>query len=217
MEKLNEKKLWDNLANENKSYTVKVLNFFHFRRNRINQSWRREEVITWELIRALDVLPRKYFLAELLKFVRDNNESLNYIAGQLLKNPNGISIVAYPKLNLKGNKKNSASDIELSYNGITLWIEAKIFVIKKEDLTTQIKNQKNALKKICNGQDYGIIALTPKNQSNQTDYIYWQDIKNIFKKALNNLEKDHKNSPQLIDGYKKIADELINRIEALFP
>jgi len=216
MKKINEKKLWDNLDNKNKSYTTRVLNFFHYRRNKIGQSWKREEVLTWELIRALDILPRDYFLTELLNFlVKKNKKELTDIAVKLLEKPCDVEVIAYPKLNLPGNKKNSASDIEIFLDGFRLWIEAKTVIVKKDELLAQIKTQEKALQKM-NGNKSCVIALVPQGQQTETTCFYWQDIKTIFETALQKMEETYKDDLNFIRGYKKLAEELIDRISSRF-
>lgn len=216
MNEVNEKKLWDRLDKNSKSYTVRVLNFFHYRRNRIGQSWKREEVLTWELIRALDVLPKNYFLKELLEYIVENKKELAPVAKNLIKKLDKICIIPYPKLNLSGNKKNSASDIELSYKNIKLWIEAKTVPIRKEELRKQILSQTEALSKINNGSNFGVIALIPETQESTTVFLYWSDMKKIFEKALYKIEHNYQNDIDLIRGYQIIAKELINRIQSRF-
>ena len=216
MNEINEHKLWGKLDENSKSYTVRVLNFFHYRRNIIGQSWKREEVLTWELIRALDTLPKNYFLKELLRYIIENKKELASVAENLIEKPNEVCVIPYPKLNLPGNKKNSASDMELSYKNTKLWIEAKTTPIRKEELREQILTQTNALSKINNGSNFGVIALIPKTQESSTVFLYWSDLRKIFEKALYKMENDYKNDSDLIRGYKTIAEELINRIQSRF-
>jgi len=216
MNEINEHKLWGKLDENSKSYTVRVLNFFHYRRNIIGQSWKREEVLTWELIRALDTLPKNYFLKELLRYIIENKKELASVAEILIEKPNEIYVIPYPKLNLPGNKSNSASDMELSYKNTKLWIEAKTTPIRKEELREQILTQTNALSKINNGSNFGVIALIPKTQESSTVFLYWSDLRKIFEKALYKMENDYKNDSDLIRGYKTIAEELINRIQSRF-
>lgn len=216
MNQVNEKKLWDKLDENSKSYTVKVLNFFHYRRNRIGQSWKREEVITWELIRAIDILPRKYFLQGLLEYIKNNKKELALASGKLLANVDEVDVVSYPKLNLPGNKRNSASDVQLSSNNSVLWIEAKTVVIKEDDLGKQIMTQTTALEKMYGGKSFGVIALILEGQKCNKVSIYWSDLRKIFEKALYAMQKDYKNDDKLIRGYTLIAEELINRISVRF-
>ena len=216
MNEINEKKLWDKLDENSKSYTVRVLNFFHYRRNKIGQSWKREEALTWELIRALDTLSKNYFLKELLRYIIENKKELASVAENLIEKPNEVCVIPYPKLNLPGNKINSASDMELSYKNTKLWIEAKTTPIRKEELREQILTQTNALSKINNGSNFGVIALIPKTQESSTVFLYWSDLRKIFDKALYKMENDYKNDSDLIRGYKTIAEELINRIQSRF-
>jgi len=175
MNEINENKLWGKLDENSKSYTVRVLNFFHYRRNIIGQYWKREEVLTWELIRALDTLPKNYFLKELLRYIIKNKKELASVAENLIEKPNEVCVIPYPKLNLPGNENNSASDMELSYKNTKLWIEAKTTPIRKEKLREQILTQTNALSKINNGSNFGVIALIPKTQESSTVFLYWSD------------------------------------------
>jgi len=216
MNEINENKLWGKLDENSKSYTVRVLNFFHYRRNIIGQYWKREEVLTWELIRALDTLPKNYFLKELLRYIIKNKKELASVAENLIEKPNEVCVIPYPKLNLPGNENNSASDMELSYKNTKLWIEAKTTPIRKEKLREQILTQTNALSKINNGSNFGVIALIPKTQESSTVFLYWSDLIKIFEKALYKMENDYKNDPDLIRGYKTIAEELVNRIQSRF-
>lgn len=215
MNKINECNLWKKLGEAEKSYTVRVLSFFHYRRNRIGQSWKREEVITWELIRALDILPRQFFLKELLEYIKENKKELAPVIEKLLENPNEVFIVPFPKLNLTGNKKNSASDIGLSYKDTTLWIEAKTVKIKESDLEKQILIQTKALSEINGGLNFGVIALIPGGQKGSATSFYWSDMQKIFERGLSKMEQACKDKT-LINGYKIIAEELINRINSRF-
>ena len=215
MAEVNERKLWDQLDAGNKSYTVRVMNFFHYRRNRIGQSWKREEVLTWELIRALEILPKEFFLVELLLYIKQSKKKLAHIAEELLKEPINVKVVAYPKLNLLGNKQNSASDIELSLGDCKLWIEAKTALITKEELSRQIEIQKKALARINNNSKYAVIALIPNNQDCDTPFMRWSELLKIFETALNKMEDKYKGGP-IIAGYRMMAEELIGRISSRF-
>ena len=212
----NEKVLWDKLDERNKSYNVRVLNYFHYRRNKIGQSWKREEVLTWELIRALDVLPKQYFLSELIKFIKNNKPELSLISEKILKNIEEANIIPYPRLGLSGNKRNCASDIEISTKNTRLYIEAKTAIVKKSELYEQIRFQRNAFKKMNKNSEFGIIALIVKSQEYDNIYLTWEDVKNVLEDGLQKMENDYKNNFHIIEGYKKIFRELIERISSRF-
>ena len=54
---------------EQRSFLVQVLHWFHFRPARLERSWVSEEVLTWELLRTLELLPQSVFLTPLLQVV----------------------------------------------------------------------------------------------------------------------------------------------------
>jgi len=201
---------WKELDEKDKSYTVRVLNFFHFRRNRLHRSWKREEVLTWELIRALDILPKDYFLREFLLTIKDKNKRLSII-DFLLKKINNLEIISYPNLGFKGIKRNSASDIGIKSGKNCLWIEVKTNLIDESELQKQIKIQKDS-PDLCSNKNFDVIALIPSNQKYIGPSIFWKDVIKSFKNAELKLQKDWGNN--VINGYLKISQELIKRIEA---
>ena len=51
---------------EQRSFLVEVLHWFHYRATALKRAWTKEEVLTWELLRALELLPQSMFLMPLL-------------------------------------------------------------------------------------------------------------------------------------------------------
>jgi hypothetical protein len=62
----NEPTAWAAMPHGQRSFVVRLLHFLHFRPRLLAKSWRGEEVLTWELLQCLHVLPRSLFLAPLL-------------------------------------------------------------------------------------------------------------------------------------------------------
>ena len=208
--KENEYIRWARLDDKDKSYSVSLMHFFHYRRNRIGKSWDREEMITWELIRALDILPRKYFMDELLKFIKDKYYFFSKCIDTLLKEENNIQVVPFPSMGLKGNKRNRKGDIEISNNKGCLWIEAKTKKTKEEDFHKQLEDENNAMKNLYKNKAIALVALIPKGQNCKDPYITWGDIGSILSKCQKKLNTSDK---ELVKGYLKMAKELEGRVE----
>src|SRR3972149_65635 len=119
----NEKKDWENLDGGEKSFTVKVLNWFHFRKT--NRSWLKEETITWELIRLLEIIPSEFFLRNFLIKIKEKNPPIKKIIDSLINELDTVKIESYPYLGLDGTKKKSRSDIGIETKNFGLWIEVK--------------------------------------------------------------------------------------------
>lgn len=66
-------KLWAEADQWLKSYVVKILHWFHYRPGRLKASWKQEEVLAWELLRALDVLPQRLLLRPLLERIASSS------------------------------------------------------------------------------------------------------------------------------------------------
>src|SRR5436853_6093421 len=109
----NEFARWKQLTEGQKSFAVQLLHFFHYRPRCVGRSWTREEVLTWELYRALTLLPRTILLVPFLRLCADAVWTAKPAISELLADPDAIRVVAYPRLNLSGNKRNCASDIGL--------------------------------------------------------------------------------------------------------
>ena len=122
----NEFARWKQLTEGQKSFAVQLLHFFHYRPRCVGRSWTREEVLTWELYRALTLLPRTILLVPFLRLCADAVWTAKPAISELLADPDAIRVVAYPRLNLSGNKRNCASDIGLCrLDDPRLWVEIK--------------------------------------------------------------------------------------------
>ena len=73
--KYNENATWVTLDKTQKSYAVLVLYWFHFRPKDLAHSWTREEVLTWEFLHALKILPLRVFLSRLIERIGLRNPS----------------------------------------------------------------------------------------------------------------------------------------------
>lgn len=118
--------LWDEkIDKRNKSYLTSVLHFFYYRKNKLEKSWEKEEVLTWEFIRALDILPEQYFLNKFLSLTKNKIDFASDCISYLQHRDDPIEIKEYLRLGLSGRKRTAASDIEISTEKACLWIEAK--------------------------------------------------------------------------------------------
>jgi hypothetical protein len=92
----NERTAWARLPKGQKSYIVRVLDWFHYRRPQIARSWMREEVLTWEMLHALAILPRRVFLGPLLHMVGQRNPPIQELASHLLSALSSLDLDEYP-------------------------------------------------------------------------------------------------------------------------
>ena len=203
--------LWDALDNRSKSYSVKLLHFWWYRNKMIHKSWTREEVLDWELIRALDVLPREYYLKDFLLLINERAPMLSEPIKGLVKEPEKVQIVSFPKMYSKGN---SASDIEFKSGDSVLWLEAKTDPKYVDE--NQIKEQKKTLSE-KRGVKSGLVLLIPTDYPNKKEpHITWPEVARCFERVNARLREDFKGN-KIIRGYIDISNELINRIDSWSP
>ncbi len=206
-------KLWADADNRQKSYLVQVLHWFHYRPTRLRASWKQEEVITWELIRALDVLPQSLFLHLLLNRISLLNDHADAVVRSLGKGR--INVTPYPSLELTGSKRNCRSDIGLGLDGrSTIWIEAKTASFKASDLESQLRQQELSMRSQMPDTPKLLITLLPARRAlNTFPNLSWDDVL----AALRSFERDLVAAiPQsdLSNGYRLLAVELAERIES---
>jgi hypothetical protein len=116
---------WRTTSPEQRSYLVEVLHWFYYRTPALKRSWAREEALTWELLRALEVLPQSLFVRPLIQTIRGLAAELQPAADCLLKSPR-IHVCRYPSLGLSGRKRNCRGDIGFGLDEVPLvWLEAK--------------------------------------------------------------------------------------------
>ncbi len=212
----NEGTLWDQKIDErNKTYLTSVLHFFYYRKNKLSKSWEKEETLTWELMRALEIIPDKYFLAKFLSYTRNeidfSSDCILVLEGGL----ESIEIHDYPRLGLTGRRKKAASDIEFSNENGCLWIEAKTTPTSENKLMEQIEDQRDALEKKYDDKYTSIIGLVPKSQSINEPHLTWNDMVSILDEGYQELDESSIDTA-VARGYLKIMDELRGRIEVLF-
>ena len=202
---------WAALQNGQKSRFVRALHFFHFRPNQLARSWKREEVITWELLAALQILPRAFFLGDLLKRIALRAPDVKEICSSLLHGLHTIEIEEYPSLELLGKFRNRKSDIGFRlYDSPRLWLEAKTISVTPTTLLPQLADQKAALKSLCAGKPHAVIALLPQSQTSiDWPTIHWKSVVASLDFCIKSLEATDINYSR---GYIEIAKELKNRI-----
>ena len=209
----NEFKLWTDADDRQKSYVVQILHWFHYRPKRLRASWKQEEVLTWELIRALDVLPQSLFLHPLLDRISALSEEAKYVVRPL--GQERITITPYPSLELSGNKRNCKSDIGLGLDGRpTIWLEAKTASFRASDLEAQLRQQESSMASLMPDTPRLLVTLLPAQRAlNTFPNLSWDDVVAV----LNSFERQVSTViPQadLSHGYRLLALELAERIES---
>jgi hypothetical protein len=206
-------KLWADVDERQKSYVVQILHWFHYRPTRLRASWKQEEVLTWELIRALDVLPQRLFLRPLLKQIALLSGQADAVVRSL--GEARINVTPYPSLELSGSKRNCKSDIGLGLEGRpTIWIEAKTASFKASDLETQLRQQESSMASLMPDTPKLLITLLPAPRALSTfPNLSWDDVLAV----LNSFEREVVAAipqPDLSQGYRLLAVELAERIES---
>jgi hypothetical protein len=206
-------KLWSEVDPRQKSYVVQILHWFHYRPNRLKASWKQEEVLTWELIRALELLPQSLFLRPLLLRIAAGSTQIASVVRSF--GEGRVRITPYPSLELPGNKRNCKSDIGLSSDGRpTLWIEAKTASFRAPDLESQLRQQELAMASLLPDSPTALITLLPTHRALRTfPNLSWDDVLD----ALRSCERElpHRvHDPEISHGYCLIASELAARIES---
>src|SRR5438067_457649 len=102
---------WRKLPDGQKSFAVELLHFFHYVPQRVRRCWTREELLTWELYRALELLPRLMALRPFVSLCAEAGGNAAAATSQLLRDLDPVQVVPYPRLNLGGNKRNCKADL----------------------------------------------------------------------------------------------------------
>jgi len=122
---IDEMTLWRGTTPEQRFFLGQVLHWFHFRPRALKGAWMLEEPLTWELYRALDLLPHGLFVKPLLRRLGTLAPRVESAVKPLLSCED-IVITPYPSLELTGSKSNRRSDLGLGIGSSPrLWIEAK--------------------------------------------------------------------------------------------
>lgn len=204
---------WAALDGRQKSGLVRTLHWFHFRRPQLARSWRKEEVITWELLTALQILPRSFFLGELLKRIAQQATESENVCAYLLDPLGDLEIEEYPTLGLEGKWRNRRSDIGIRHeNGARLWLEIKTRPTSSDELLTQLQDQRDALSNLCEDNLHGVVALLPETHSAlKWPMIRWSAIVDTLDESVHLLSEGIE--PEISRGYLKMATELRDRID----
>lgn len=206
--------LWAKTSHQQRSFLVEVLHWFHYRPAALKKSWAREEVLTWELVRALKILPQKSFVYPLVQKIATLGHLAKDVAAPILALER-IVVTPYPTLGLHGGKRNCKSDIGLGNTEFpTIWIEAKTSRFKPDDLREQLHQQDAAMKTLYPQAQTLLVTLLPTSRSlEEFPNISWDDVVAILASGITLLEEER--LPFDISyGYCTIARELIDRIES---
>jgi hypothetical protein len=208
-----EPELWNDADDRAKSHLVQVLHWFHFRPRALKGSWQREEVLTWELIRALDLLPVESLLGPLLQALRGTSDSVGTVTECLLARLPNVAVTPYPSLQMNGAQRNCRADIGfVAPDGAQLWVEVKTSRAAMRDLAGQIRLQADALQRIASPSPAAVVALLPDGAAAlDVPSVSWSAVRHVLAAALDGLPTVIP-SPGLRRGYERVARELDARI-----
>ncbi len=159
-------------------------------------------MLTWEVLHALKIVPRRAFLVPLLQVIGQHNPSLRDLTDHLLRDVAGVEIDEYHSLERTGNQKNAAGDIRIRHpDGRQLWMEAKIAILKPDRLLEQLETKANALRRVGNEKPTGIVALIPVKQPEPPfPFIRCARVAEVLAGGQRSLE-DGNNPSRDMDGY----------------
>ena len=207
--------LWRSANGLQKSYLVNVLHWFHYRPRRLQSSWKQEEVLTWELIRALEILPQRLFARPLIEHLGTLNPPAQRASQRMLQAPM-VEVTPYPSLELQGGKRNCKSDIGLGVPAErpSIWIEAKTARFSAVKLRNQLDQQANAMASLFDENPYALVTLLPTNRTlEEYPNLSWDTVVSILQSCLSSLSRILQEE-DLFRGYWRIAEELIGRIQS---
>ena len=208
---------WMQLTEGQKSFAVQLLHFFHYRPRCVGRSWTREEVLTWELYRALTLLPRTILLVPFLRLCADAVWTAKPAISELLADPDAIRVVAYPRLNLSGNKRNCASDIGLCrLDDPRLWVEIKTATVPAAVLSSQLRLQRARLRELAKSSSVAVIPLVPAGQRVASEpALRWAQVLTVLEAGLQILAEHP--ARELASSLAYVVGELHERIKGHAP
>lgn len=206
--------LWSDTLPEQRSFLVEVLHWFHYRPRALKRSWSREEVLTWELIRALELLPQRFFAIPLLAHLAELSPESRAAISPLLT-AERVTISRYPSLRLAGTKRNCRSDIGIGLTtSPTVWIEAKTARFKVDALRSQLLQQQSALAAIYPNTPTVLATLLPDAKAlDDFPNVSWNSVCTILESGMRSLQATITDS-DLTLGYIVLARELTDRIRS---
>ena len=211
---VDEMTLWRGTTPEQRSFLGQVLHWFHFRPRALKGAWMLEEPITWELYRALDLLPRSLFVNPLLRRLGELDPVVESAVAPLLSCQD-LVITPYPSLELTGAKSNCRSDLGLGI-GLSprLWIEAKTAPFKHLDLLEQLRAQQLALQSLSPSEKVAVVALVPSDSLlKEWPSLPWSALAVALESGRTHL-RGAIADPGLRSGYERLATEMIDRIKS---
>jgi hypothetical protein len=203
---------WGDTTPEQRSFLVEVLHWFHYRTTALKRSWVKEEVLTWELLRALELLPQSMFLRPLLQHISGLSDETREATAPLLASP-VVEISRYPSLHLTGSKRNCSSDIGFGPKPHPpVWIEAKTAPFRIDAFREQLLQQKTALNALLPEAPTVVVALLPHGmETPDAPTLSWRAVHDLFEAGVA-LLRDAVTSDDLRQGYEGIATEMVQRI-----
>lgn len=214
----NEKVNYENAPTEAKSFLVQVLHWHHFRPRTLKNSWTKEEPLTWELFRALDLLPRRMFLARFLRAVAACETSAARAVAALTHSPDDVVVEPFPLLRLPGNKAKRRADIGFGLSdGPHLWIEVKVRSGDVGSLRRQLDDEREALRDISPHEPTAVVAVVPQSLVEAfPDALSWYRVCDCLTDGLADLSSQGL-PHDIISGYERLATEMLARVQSHVP
>lgn len=205
---------WRGTCAAQRSYLVEVLHWFHYRTPALKRSWAREEALTWELLRALEILPQSLFLRPLLRAIGQLSPQAEAAADFLLRSSR-VNVFRYPSLKLSGNKRNCRGDIGFGVGELpSVWLEAKTAKFQSDKFRAQLAQQGDAMGGMLDGRPSVLVTLLPSPWAlDHTPNLSWQRVREVFENGFSALQQELPD-PVLRHGYEVLAHELIQRIDS---
>lgn len=208
---VDEATLWHGTTPEQRSFLGQVLHWFHFRPRALKGAWMLEEPLTWELYRALDLLPRTLFVNPLLSQLGELDLAVEAAVAPLLSCQD-LVITPYPSLGLTGAKSNCRSDLGFGIGSSPrLWIEAKTAPFRNLDILEQLRAQQLALQSLSPSEKIAVVALVPsKSILRDWPSLPWRALAESLEFGLVRLRGAIAEA-ELRSGYERLATEMIGR------
>ena len=206
---------WLATSPEQRSFVVRVLRWFYFRSStHLKRPWVSEEVLTWELLLVLQLLPQTVFLRPLLHEIAQLSPRTQRVVSPLLA-VQRIEVFRYPSLKLEGSKKNCRSDIGIGTSiGATLWLEAKTAPFNKTTFRKQLDQQRRALSSQFPRDPTALVTLLPERDAlRQVPNLSWTSVASALHAGIEKLRATGL-SDDVRYGYERLAMELAERIES---
>jgi hypothetical protein len=209
---------WERAPKAAKSFLVCAFHQQHFKPSNLKKSWTKEEPLTWELYRALELLPRRCFLLPFLNAVAGASAAATSVVEELVRDLDQLRLSAFPSMGLGGNKRNRRADLGVGFlNDPRLWIEVKTRRFAPEELRQQLIDEEQALRRLTDGGLVAVVALVPESfRTKVRKSLSWKTVHTLFQRGVVRLSTADV-PKDVLRGHFICAEELVGRIGSHVP